>query len=195
MRISVTRDLLTQTTDMTLDLAFLPVLFLLYVINASRSRSHLCGSWTLQKQNKCSICSLEDIMDLPFNESRMASWLVSLLKPNNYSHFPSFFYWPDLDEALDLDIRVTTRSMWIITVRETKRSGGKRFFFFFFKRSVLADEMVSLHKTKDPLGNVGCEAHMGKQAADELLTQASHNGLRERGRETEREIKNACNEM
>lgn len=50
----------------------------------------------------------------------------------------------------------------------------------FFKWSVLADEMVSLHKTKDPLGNVGCEAHMGKQAADELLTQASHNGLRER---------------
>lgn len=76
-----------------------------------------------------------------------------------------------------------------------KEKWRKASFFFFSKRSVLADEMVSLHKTKDPLGNVGCEAHMGKQAADELLTQASHNGLRERGRETEREIKNACNEM
>lgn len=32
---------------------------------------------------------------------------------------------------------------------------------------------------QDPLGTVGCEAHMGKQAADELLTRASHHGLPE----------------
>lgn len=34
-------------------------------------------------------------------------------------------------------------------------------------------------QTKGPLGTVGCEAHMGKQAADELLTWASHHCLGE----------------
>lgn len=41
-------------------------------------------------------------------------------------------------------------------------------------------------QTKDPLGTVGCEAHMGKQAADELLTWASHHCLREEERRRER---------
>lgn len=95
-------------------------------------------------------------------------------------HFPSFI----TDQTL---MRPLTRtSEWLRCLcgslqPRKQRKEGKR--HFLFKCPVLADEMVSLHKTKDPLGNVGCEAHMGKQAADELLTQASHNGLRMRERE------------
>lgn len=43
-------------------------------------------------------------------------------------------------------------------------------------------------QTKDPQGTVECQAHMGKQAADELLAWASHHDVTERGRAGEKEI-------
>lgn len=93
------------------------------------------------------------------------------------------FYWQVLDRALDLERSLATQSLQI-TIQVTKGRLGQPeegFSFLSFLSVVYVGRWDGITaQTKDPLGTVGCEAHMGKQAADELLTWASHHCLRER---------------
>lgn len=107
-------------------------------------------------------------------------YLISL---SQYSPFVGFF-WPVLDWTLDLEDKLAAIFLQIIILASKGSYRPTRDWGFFQEVYVGRWDGITA-QTKDPLGTVGCEAHMGKQTADELLTWASHHGLRERGEERE----------
>lgn len=84
------------------------------------------------------------------------------------------------DWALDLVNRLCTLSVQIITLASEGRIGQPEEGLGFFQVVHVGRWDSITAQSWDPLGTVGCEAHMGNQAADELLIWASHCGLKER---------------
>lgn len=84
------------------------------------------------------------------------------------------------DWTLDLVDRLSALSVQIITLASEGRIGQPEEGLGLFQVVHVGRWDGITAQSWDPLGTVGCEAHMGNQAADELLIWASHRGLRER---------------